>query len=319
MPQGRGELSLKEIREKYATPGAVAPQGILRRLARDPRAGARQLHRVLSRRSEDDARERKRLDAMLHFERVLWKAGVIHIAGVDEVGVGPLAGPVIAAAVIFPPDTEIDGVDDSKALDEETRERLSEEICRKASAWAIGRVDVDEIDRLNIYHAGIHAMWLAIAALPIAPQHVLVDSRTIPNLTVPQNSFDQGDGMDFSIAAASIVAKVHRDALMREMDAVYPGYGFAVHKGYATPEHRRAIRSLGPCPIHRRSFDYIREIQGEYSNLYYTLKDEGSRILLRTEILRWEIAVKEAKPSLSPNEHKKLQLQARRIWAKVAH
>jgi ribonuclease HII len=224
---------------------------------------------------------------------------------------------VIAAAVIFPPDTQIDGVDDSKALDEDARERLSEEICRKATAHAIGRVDVEEIDRINIYHAGIQAMGLAIAALSVAPQHVLVDSRTIPNLSVPQNSFDQGDGMNFSIAAASIVAKVHRDGLMRDMDRIYPGYGFAVHKGYATPEHRRAIRSLGPCAIHRRSFDYIREIQGEYSDLYYTLKDEGSRITLRADILRWELAVKEAKASLSPNEHKKLQLQARRIWEKV--
>jgi ribonuclease HII len=317
MPQQRREPSLKEIREKYAAAGAVPPQGILRRLARDPRAGARQLYRVLSRRSEDDFKERKRLDAMLHFERVLWKAGVVHIAGVDEVGVGPLAGPVIAAAVIFPPNTEIDGIDDSKALDEDTRVRLSEEIRQRATAYAIGRVDVDGIDRLNIYHAGIHAMALAIGGLSIPPQHVLVDSRTIPDLGVPQNSFDQGDGINFSIAAASIVAKVHRDALMREMDEVYPGYGFAIHKGYATPEHRKAIRSLGPCPIHRQSFDYIREIQGEYSDLYYTLKDEGSRIQLRAEIVRWELAVKEAKTTLAPNEHKKLQLQARRIWARV--
>src|SRR6185295_6248580 len=115
-------------------PGVVAPQGILRRLSRDPRTGARQLYGVLSRRSGEDVKERKRLEAMLHFERVLWKAGILHIAGVDEVGMGPLAGPVIAAAVIFPPGARIDGIDDSKALDEETRARLSEEIRRKAAA-----------------------------------------------------------------------------------------------------------------------------------------------------------------------------------------
>src|SRR5262245_2126023 len=137
MPQRDGELSLKEIREKYGTPGCVAPPGILRRLARDPRAGARQLYRVLSRRSEDDTRERKRLDAMLHFERVLWKAGIVHIAGVDEVGMGPLAGPVVAAAVVFPPNTEIDGIDDSKAIDEETRRRLNSAIRAKASGIGI--------------------------------------------------------------------------------------------------------------------------------------------------------------------------------------
>ncbi|HEX4999724.1 MAG TPA: ribonuclease HII [Terriglobia bacterium] len=318
MPQRPDELSLKDIREMYAASGATVPQGLLRRLARDPRAGARQLYRVLARRSEEVMRERKRLDAMLHFERVLWQAGVIHVAGVDEVGIGPLAGPVIAAAVMFPPGVEIAGVDDSKALDEETRNRLDEEIRSRAKAFAIGRVEVEEIDRLNIYHAGIQAMSRAIGALPIPPQHVLVDSRTIPNLTVPQNSFDQGDGMNFSIAAASIVAKVHRDRLMKEFDAVYPGYGFAIHKGYATPEHRRAIRSLGPCAIHRRSFDYIREIQGEYSNLFYSLKEEGARIVGRQEILRWETSVKEAKPNLSPMEYKKLQLQARRLWSRIA-
>src|SRR4030095_9653656 len=136
-------------------------------LQKDPRAGARRLHGVLSRRFEQQTLERKRLDAMLHFERVLWKAGVVHIAGVDEVGIGPLAGPVVAAAVVFPPNTEIDGIDDSKVLDAETRKRLDECIRSKASGIGIGLVSVEEIDRFNIYHAGIRAMRLAVSLLPV--------------------------------------------------------------------------------------------------------------------------------------------------------
>ena len=158
------------------------------------------------------------------------------------------------SAVVFPPETEIAGIDDSKALDQETRLRLEREIRNRAVSVGIGVVEVDEIDRLNIYHAGLRAMQLALGALAVVPQHVLVDSRTIPGVTQPQSSFDKGDGINFSIASASIVAKVHRDRLMTELDALYPGYGFASHKGYATAEHQHAIRELGPCPIHRRSF-----------------------------------------------------------------
>src|SRR5262245_66424444 len=164
------QLSLKEIQDKYSASGSVSP-AILRKLQRDPRTGARRLYKVLAKRYEDQKRERNRLDAMLHFERLLWKAGVQHIAGVDEVGMGPLAGPVVAAAVIFPPGVEIDGIDDSKALDEETRNRLEREIHALASAVAIGVVEVEEIDRINIYRAGIRAMQLALENLPLEPQH----------------------------------------------------------------------------------------------------------------------------------------------------
>lgn len=311
-------LSLKEIQEKYSAPGASVSPQILRHLQRDSRTGARKLYKTLTRRFEEQERERKRQDAMLHFERVLWKAGIVHIAGVDEVGMGPLAGPVVAAAVVFPPNVEIDGVDDSKALDEQSRRLLDVEIRRKATGISIGLVEVDEIDRLNIYHAGIRAMRLAVSTLPIAPQHVLIDSRTIPDLPQPQNSFDKGDGINFSIAAASIVAKVYRDRLMVEMDAVYPGYGFKEHKGYATPFHQEAIRKLGPCAIHRRSFDYIREICGHYSECYYSLKHKGSEISARADIPAWEAQIKEAEPALSPMENKKLHLMARRIWRRLS-
>src|SRR2546426_11623591 len=156
------QLPLKEIQERYASTAAAVSPAILRKLQRDPRAGARTLYKVLAKRYEDQKKERNRLDAMLHFERLLWKAGVQHIAGVDEVGMGPLAGPVVAAAVVFPPGVEIEGIDDSKALDEETRIRLDTEIRAKATAVGIGLVEVDEIDRINIYHAGIRAMRLAL-------------------------------------------------------------------------------------------------------------------------------------------------------------
>jgi ribonuclease HII len=310
-------LSLKEIQEKYSSSDASISSQILRRLQKDPRAGARRLYKTLSRRLEEQSRERKRLDSMLHFERLLWKAGIVHIAGVDEVGVGPLAGPVVAAAVVFPPDTEIDGIDDSKTLDEQTRVRLDACIRAKASGIGIGVVSVEEIDQFNIYHAGIRAMRLALSLLPTSPQHVLVDSRTIPDVQQPQNSFDKGDGINFSIAAASIVAKVYRDRLMVDLDATFPGYGFADHKGYATPAHQEAIRKLGPCPIHRRSFDYIRELCGQYSELFYSLKSEGFRAVTRGDINHWEGRVREARKTLSPMEYKKLVLMANRIWKRT--
>ena len=159
--------------------------------------------------------------------------------------------------------------------------------------------------------------WLS-PSLTIAPQHILVDSRTIPGFSQPQNSFDKGDGINFSIASASIVAKVYRDRLMTELDAQYPGYGFASHKGYATPEHQRAIRDLGPCAIHRRSFDYIRELRGEYCELYYKLKERGYACVSRSALSLWEAEMKAAEPNLSVNENKKLHLIATRLWKRLA-
>jgi ribonuclease HII len=310
--------SLKELQDKYANPDALVSAPALRSLQRDPRAGARNLYRRLLKRFEEQKHERLRLDAMLHFERLLWKAGIANIAGVDEVGVGPLAGPVVAAAVIFPPDIAIKGIDDSKMIDAQSRRWLDEQIRKKAAAIAIGVIDVEEIDRLNIYHAGLRAMQVALANLQIVPQHVLVDSRTIPDVSQPQNSFDKGDGINFSIAAASIVAKVHRDGLMTDLDAAYPGYGFANHKGYATREHQDAIRDLGPCPIHRRSFGFIRELQGQFCPLYYELKRRGAKITSRGEMSSWEAEIKAGADRLSEMESKKLQFMRNRLWKRIA-
>ncbi len=312
------ELSLKALQEQYRDPGAAVSAQVLRRLQRDSRTGANKLYKVLEKRFQAQRKERLRSDSMLHFERILWRAGVQHIAGVDEVGMGPLAGPVVAAAVVFPPDTEIAGIDDSKALDEKSRRRLDQDIRAKAIAIGLGIVEVADIDRLNIYHAGLHAMKLALANLSVVPQHVLVDSRTIPDVVQPQSSFDKGDGINFSIASASIVAKVARDRMMTELDENYPGYGFASHKGYATQEHQNAIRELGPCPIHRRSFDYIRELCGEYCELYYDMKARGARIRSRGELAHWESEIKLCAERLSEMENKKLHLMKTRLWKRVS-
>ena len=200
-------------------------------------------------------RTRRPFTAGPHLERLLWRVGIRHVAGVDEVGMGPLAGPVVAAAVVLPAEACLDGVADSKQLKAAERERLDRAIRAAAVAIGLGVVEPDEIDRLNIYYAGMKAKREALAALaPCVPGFVLVDGREIPGIGIPQSAYPKGDVFVLSIAAASIVAKVHRDALMRELDAAHPGYGFGKHMGYATAAHRRALDERGPSPIHRRSF-----------------------------------------------------------------
>ena len=208
--------------------------------------------RPRTRRSTSQAR---RLAALLRRERTLWDEGFLRIAGVDEAGVGPLAGPVVAAAVVFPPGVGLKGVDDSKKLSPERRLELAGAIRVSAAAWAVARVEREEIDRVNIYQASLLAMRRALEALASAPDYVLVDARRIPGLRIPQEPIVKGDARCHAIAAASILAKTERDALMEGFDSQFPGYGFATHKGYPTDAHREAIRRLGPCDIHRRSFN----------------------------------------------------------------
>jgi len=193
----------------------------------------------------------------LRRERELWEAGIGRIAGVDEAGMGPLAGPVVAAAVMFPSGAGLRGVHDSKRLTALQRRRLAVEIREKATAYAVIRVEVQEIDRLNIYRAGLEAMRRAVEGLGPAPEFVLVDARRIPGLEIDQQAVIGGDAKCHAIAAASILAKTSRDELMERYDDQYPGYDFASHKGYATRAHRAAIRRLGPTPIHRRSFTLL--------------------------------------------------------------
>jgi ribonuclease HII len=165
-----------------------------------------------------------------------------------------LAGPVVAAAVVLPRKVDLPGLNDSKKLSADARERLSASIRQQAVAFSVAEVDPADIDRLNIYHAGLEAMYRAVVGLDPEPGHVLVDARTVPRISQDQTALVGGDAIDGSIAAASILAKVHRDQLMRAFDLRYPGYGLGRHMGYPTPEHLRALQRLGPSPIHRRSF-----------------------------------------------------------------
>lgn len=204
----------------------------------------------------------------LDFERELWQRGTTLVAGVDEAGCGPLAGPVVAAAVVFPftwleagLHSKLRGLNDSKQLTEEQREKYFDIIISHTEIrHAISIVDVEMIDRINIRQAAWRGMNLALDQLEPRPQHVLVDGLKIKWLPYPQTALVGGDGRSYSIAAASVLAKVTRDRLMREFDKQYPGYGFAEHKGYATPQHYAAITERGPCPIHRKSFAPFRPV-----------------------------------------------------------
>jgi ribonuclease HII len=201
---------------------------------------------------------------MLFFERRYWSEGVNIIAGVDEAGRGPLAGPVVAAAVVFPKEAYLEGVDDSKKLSEHRREELFPLIRERALGIGIGVVSHEEIDRINIYQASILAMTKAIAQLSMVPSLVLADGNSFRHETIRFENIIKGDARSFTIAAASIVAKVTRDSLMREYDKLFPAYGFARHKGYGTRQHVEAIRQNGLCEIHRRSFK-VADLQAERS------------------------------------------------------
>jgi ribonuclease HII len=199
-------------------------------------------------------RQSARRRVLLRYERQLWADGVQYIAGVDEVGVGPLAGPLVAAAVILPRECPLRGIDDSKKLTRAARTALEVAIRTAAVGIGIGVVAVEDVDRLNTYWAALEAMRRAVAALPVAAERLLVDARTIPDVATPQTALIKGDSRSYSIAAASIVAKVVRDAIMDDLDRRYPAYGFGRHMGYGTPQHLDALSRFGPCPAHRLTF-----------------------------------------------------------------
>ncbi len=197
------------------------------------------------------------------FERRFARKGYQLIAGADEVGRGALAGPVVAAAVILDLGDVPEGIDDSKKLTRLQRERLAPEIERRAIAFKVARVEHNQIDRINILQASLLAMRQAVKALQPQPDYVLIDGRQeLPDLHCPQLAIVKGDGLSASVAAASILAKVARDRLMREYDGEYPGYGFASHVGYTTREHQKAIAQLGPSAIHRKTFHGVQFLQG---------------------------------------------------------
>ena len=255
--------SIPELRNIFLDRQRPVPKGFLEALEIDTRQGAHQLAKRIRARYRSNRSEGQRLHSLLRFEIDLWSQGYSFVAGVDEAGMAPLAGPVVAGAVILPRNYKLRGLNDSKKiLDHEMREELAAQIKQDAVCWSFGFAEVEEIDKINIYHAGLLAMQRAVEGLTCAPDFVLVDARRIPHCASPQRGIIRGDALSASIAAASIIAKTTRDAHMLELDRLYVGYGFASHKGYPTPEHCKALKELGALPIHRRSFGRVREVLG---------------------------------------------------------
>ena len=200
-------------------------------------------------------KEIERLTKLKEYETKLYKDGLKYVAGIVEAGRGPLAGPVVVGIAIMKPESFIEGVNDSKKVSEKKRELLYEQITNEAIDWAVGIVDQNEIDEINILNATKKALTMAITNLKIKPERILVDAlEHIDTCKIPYTSIIKGDAKIYSISAASIIAKVTRDRIMREYDEIYPQYGFIAHKGYGTAKHMQAIREYGPCPIHRKSF-----------------------------------------------------------------
>lgn len=200
-------------------------------------------------------KEIERLNVLKEFENKLYSEGLKYIAGIDEAGRGPLAGPVVVGIAIMKPDSFIEGVNDSKKISEKKRELLYEQITNEAIDWSVGIVDQNEIDEINILNATKKALHMAITNLKFKPDRILVDAlEHIDTCGIPYTSIIKGDAKVYSISAASIIAKVTRDRMMKEYDEIYPEYGFAGHKGYGTAKHIQAIKAYGPCPLHRKTF-----------------------------------------------------------------
>ena len=255
-------LVLSDIRRRYVIEGRPLSADVEALLKADTRRGAKVLLDAIEKRRHDNRSEGQRLRNLVRYEMALWAQGVTHVAGVDEAGMSPLAGPVAAAAVVFAPQVRITGVDDFKKLPAAERSRLAIEIKEKAVAWAVAFAEVEEIDTINIYRAGLLAMRRAVEGLASTPQHLLIDGRSLKDVALPQERIVKGDAKSQCIAAASILAKTARDRVMEELDRQFPGYGFASHKGYPVSEHRHALEKLGACAVHRKSFGPVRVILG---------------------------------------------------------
>lgn len=248
------QMALAEIKRVLAeNRDGITPQLRLA-LSQDTRAGVKKLYQQLCRQEALEEQEIIRLKKLQLYEEDVRRKGITLIAGIDEAGRGPLAGPVVASAVILPSDVLIRGVNDSKKLTAAKREQLYEEITEKAVSWSVGVSTVEEIDALNILRASLLAMNRAVAGLNPQPEYLLVDAVEIPNVKMPQLPIIKGDGLSISIAAASIIAKVTRDRMMDEYDVDMPFYGFARHKGYGTGDHIKALMEHGPSPLHRTTF-----------------------------------------------------------------
>ena len=254
------EALLKDAFEQYieTKQEQVLQQAIVQAEA-DNRASVQTLARRYQNKLDKYQKEQERIAAMWQYETEAKAKGYKYVAGTDEVGRGPLAGPVVAAAVILPEGIDLPGINDSKKLTEKQRETLMEKIKKEAISWAIMEVDERMIDEVNILEASRIAMQQAVLALPKPADYVLVDGLDNPQITLPNQAIVKGDSKSISIAAASIIAKVYRDRLMKIYDKAYPGYGFADNKGYPTEEHIKAIEKLGPSPVHRMSFAPLRK------------------------------------------------------------
>ena len=245
---------IAQLKEKLQLAQGKELEQVLETLRADERKGAQVLLANWEKKREKEKAEQARLLTLLQYEKELYQEGYRLIAGIDEVGRGPLAGPVMAAAVILPEGKLIAGINDSKKLTAKKREELSAQILEEAVAYGFGEADAKRIDEINILQATYEAMRQALASLVPQPDFVLADAVTIPEISFPQKGVIGGDAKSLSIGAASIIAKVKRDHYMEEMDALYPVYGFASNKGYGSAQHIAAIREFGLCPLHRRTF-----------------------------------------------------------------
>ncbi len=251
------KLSVREVEETLRKdPSEVLLQACLR----DERSGVRRLAERYTKNKQALLVEDKRIQQLLCEEKKLWKQGFLMLAGLDEAGRGPLAGPVVAAACILPAKFSLPGLDDSKKLSESKREKLFLEIQRQALDYSLGSAEPAEIDVLNILQATKLAMKRALEGLKVRPHYLLIDALELPLIDLPQLPLVGGDGLSASIAAASILAKVTRDHWMKELHTVYPEYAFNSNKGYGTSEHMKVLRRLGPCPLHRHSFAPVRVV-----------------------------------------------------------
>lgn len=244
--------SIGEISEVYKQADISMLPAFIEEFNEDERNGVQTLVNRAKKRLDDLEKEKKRMYEMFSYERKY--AEYEYICGVDEVGCGPLAGPVVSAAVILPKDCDILYLNDSKKLTENKREEIFDEIMAKAVSVGIGFATPERIDEINIRQADFEAMRMALSKLSVEPDFIMVDGYPIGGVEKKQISIVKGDAKSASIAAASIIAKVTRDRLMTEYDAVFPGYGFASNKGYGSAEHIHAIKELGPTPIHRKTF-----------------------------------------------------------------
>lgn len=251
------QMSIREVEEILAT---EASEEFLKSCSKDPRLGIQRLLVRYAKHHQAQIAEAQRIQQLLIEEKKLWEQGYLLVAGIDEAGRGPLAGPVMAAACILPAQFDLPGLNDSKQLTESKREKLYDAIQKQALSFAVGSAEPAEIDALNILEATKLAMKRAVEGLKVRPHFLLIDALEVKGLNIPQKGIIGGDALSASIAAASILAKVTRDHWMTELHQLYPAYGFNRNKGYGTKEHLQALRDYGPSPLHRRSFAPVQQM-----------------------------------------------------------